>query len=273
MSLDRARAAMRLLVLVAALALAGCVQLAPQPPATPEPDLDLPWTLTKCRYVVGWSGADPAKVQAQLPEGFRVAPGSPLGLPVPVEEVIIGTEAFECEEGSGLDGPVAPMLYGSIWIPVVPPAALADPEIDEVYYKIHVLMPDDARRAAFEARNLSVANGSIRWDAPPVPAGVAATLTLEGVGAFGFQMATTRTLEPGEGRPFMEITPAGEKGAGGFALWKASYAWDGASFSQGRGFVDWPAGHWVADAVGSARAPATFHAGTWSFNGTVALPR
>src|SRR5688500_20187593 len=109
-----------------AVVLAGCVtngipQL--QTPAGDSAALEtLPWTLTQCRYVVGWSSADPAKVQAQLPPGFKVQPGTPLGLPVPVEEVIIGTEAFECAEGAGLNGTVEPMLYASIWLPGTPPA-------------------------------------------------------------------------------------------------------------------------------------------------------
>src|SRR5688500_20381349 len=103
-----------------AVVLAGCVTNGIPQLQTPAGDSaapeTLPWTLTQCRYVVGWSSADPAKVQAQLPPGFKVQPGTPLGLPVPVEEVILGTEAFECAEGAGRDGQGEPVVCARRWM-------------------------------------------------------------------------------------------------------------------------------------------------------------
>ena len=264
-----------LAVLVPLVILAGCLA-----PPVPDPDPGtalasvLPWTLNECRYIVGWSEADPAIVQSNLPEGFTVQTGRPLGLPLPEQaaRVIIGTEAFECASGSGLDGTVEPMSYASIWIPVTPPDAFVDPDIDEVYYKIHVLIPDAPRREAMRALGLSVGAGEIAWTQPPVPDSMGAEFTIEGAGDFAFELLAPRAAAAGDGFPFMEITPAGENGADGFAVWKADYAWDGDSYWRGNGFITWPAGHWVTDAIGAERAPGTFHAGVWSFDGTLTLP-
>ncbi|HWH08290.1 MAG TPA: hypothetical protein VNX21_03755 [Candidatus Thermoplasmatota archaeon] len=268
---------MRVLLAAALLLpLAGCVD-APSGPSGPGAAGDartLPWDLSQCRYVVGWSEADPAVLQRNLPGGFTVEAGTPLGLPLaPAERAIVGTEAFECASGSGLAGTVEPMLYGSIWIPVTPPAELNPDGIEEVYYKVDVLVPDAPRREAFLAMGLPVANGSIAWGTSPVPDGTAARMSVEGVGDFGFQLASPRSVQAGEGREFMEVTPAGEDGAGGFAVWRSTFSWDGGSYVQGRGFIDWPADHWVVEAIGTPRAPASFHAGTWSFRGNVTLPR
>ena len=272
---------MRAIVALLLLPLAGCV--APPAPGDDGPAAggddgadSLPWTLAGCRYVVGWSDADPEVIQANLPEGFAVQAGLPLGLPFPAPgptaRAIIGTESFDCASGSGLDGTQTPMLYGSIWIPVTPPAALAVDGVGAVYYKIHVLVPDAPRLAAFQDIGLSVGSGAIAWDAPTVPDGVASDMTIDGAGDFRLEMAPMQRVAAGEMSEFMEITPAGEMGADGFAVWRATYSWDEDTFSQGRGFIDWPPDHWVADAIGAARAPATFHAGVWSFEGSVTLP-
>lgn len=256
------------------LPLAGCATpLTDGPNAVPASTL-LPWTLTQCRYVVGWSEADPAAIQRNLPEGFTVRAGAPLGLPLaPAARALVGTEAFECASGSGLNGTVEPMLYASIWIPVVPPEDLQVEGVDAVYYKIHVLVPDAPRRDAFLGMGLSVANGSIAWNPATLPGGTSAALTLEDVGAFSFQLAQPQSAQAREGSEFMEVTPAGEGGADGYAVWRANFSWDEPTFTQGRGFIDWPAGHWVTTAIGAQRAPATFHAGSWSFTGNVTLPR
>lgn len=265
--------------LVAAL-LAGCLSPGPAPArdaglAAAVP-LVIPWVLDECRYLVGWSEADPAIVQANLPEGFIVESGSPLGLPAgdtPAERAIVGTEVFDCASGTGLDAALQPMTYASIWIPVTPPDDLADPDVDLVFYKFDVLVPDAPRREAMRALGLPVGDGALAWETAAAPTGLAATATLDGVGEFRFEAVSVRTVQaPTEPTSFMEITPAGENGVDGFALWKATYAWDEATLTQARGTLDWPADHWVVDAIGSARAPATFHAGTWSFNGTITLP-
>lgn len=267
---------MRLLPVLAALAFTGCVT--PPAPNVEDPShagpLVVPWTLTDCRYIVGWSEADPAVIQQNLPEGFLVSTSGPMGLPAPgpAARAIVGTEAFECASGDGLDGLVEPMLYASIWIPVTPPDALADPEVEAVYYKIDILVPDAPRREAMAARGLPVGTGEIAWTQPPIPSSRGAAFTIEGAGDFGFEMIDAREVSAGDTTPFMEITPAGELGADGFAVWRAAYEWPSGSYFQGRGFIDWPADHWVVDAIGMARAPAAFHAGTWSFNGTLSLP-
>lgn len=268
-----------LAILVPLLLTAGCVT---PPSLDPAPDATratvLPWELTECRYIVGWSQADPAIVQANLPEGFTVETGSPvpLGLPVPVpapaQRAIIGTESFECASGSGLNGTIEPMTYASIWIPVTPPEAIDVGDAGAVYYKIHVLVPDAPRREAMAALGLSVGNGAIAWTQPPTPGSRGSEFTIEGAGGFAFELLAPRDVSADDGFPFMEITPAGDMGADGFAIWRADYEWDEDSFVQGTGFITWPAGHWVTDAIGAERAPGTFHAGVWSFNGTLELP-
>ncbi|HUR69463.1 MAG TPA: hypothetical protein VM370_09470 [Candidatus Thermoplasmatota archaeon] len=268
---------MRVLVPALLLLTAGCLtSITPSPEGAASASArTIPWELNECRYLVGWSEADPAIIQRHLPEGFVVQAGAPLGLPVPAGPAarsIIGTEAFDCASGSGLNGTVAPMLYGSIWIPVTPPEALAVDGISEVYYKIHVLVPDAARREAMLAQGLLVGDGAIEWSAPTAPTGSAASTTIDGAGAFRLDMAPVQSRAPGETSEFMEITPSGEDGAGGYAIWRANYSWDSDTITQGRGTVDWPADHWVTEAIGNARAPASFHAGVWSFAGTLTLP-
>ena len=269
-----------LAMLVPLLVVAGCVT----PPALePDPDATLssiiPWTLNECRYIVGWSQADPAVIQANLPEGFTVQTGGPvpLGLPVPApgpaQRAIIGTEAFECASGSGLNGTLEPMTYSSIWIPVVPPDTIDVGDAGAVYYKIHVLVPDAPRRDAMTALGLSVGNGEIAWTQPPTPGSRGSAFSVEGSGDFAFELLAPREVGASEGSPFMEITPAGELGADGFAIWNANYAWNEDTFVQGSGTITWPSGHWVTEAIGAERAPGTFHAGVWSFNGTLELPR
>lgn len=259
---------MRILALLALALVAGCVTpRADEPGVAPDATTLLPWTLEQCRYVVGRSEADAATVQARMPEGFLVQSSAPLGLPVPVGRTIIGTEAFDCAAGTGLDARLEPMLYGSIWIPVTPPEALADAAYTEVYYKIDVLVPDAPRRERLEGLGLPVGDGDINWETSALPGGLAASETIEGAGDFRFEMVAERGTVDGEGRPFMEITPARD----GYAVWRANFTWDG-PFAQGTGFIDWPADHWVVAAIGMARAPATFHAGTWSFEGNLTLP-
>lgn len=264
---------MRAITLAALVLMAGCVT----PPSLDDPapgsPTTLPWQLNECRYVVGWSQADPAIVQANLPEGFTVSTGGPLGLPTPgpTQRAIIGTEAFDCPSGSGLAGTVEPMSYASIWIPVTPPEELADPDVSAVYYKFDVLVPDAPRREAMLALGLPVTTGEIAWTQPPVPDSRGADLSLAEVGDFHFELLAPRSVAAAEGGAFMEITPAND-GASGYAIWKAEFEWNEDSFTQGNGYIDWPAGHWVTEAIGTARAPAQFHAGTWSFNGTLTLP-
>lgn len=271
---------MRGLLVPLLLLTAGCV--APTEPAEgADPGATgranvLPWTLNECRYIVGWSDADPSVIQENLPEGFTVRAGLPMGVPLPAPgptaRAIIGTEAFECASGSGLDGEVEPMTYASIWIPVTPPDALAIDGIDMVYYKIDVLVPDAPRREAMVAKRLPVADGAIAWDTATVPNGVAADLTIATAGDFRLELEVAQEVGANDPAEFMEITPAGEMGADGFAVWRATFSWDEDTYSQGRGFIDWPADHWVTEAIGAPRAPASFHAGVWSFQGDLILP-
>ena len=257
------------------LLLAGCVALPAADDAPTARATVLPWQLTECRYLVGWSDADPALVQANLPDGFTVRSGAPLGLPLATAAAArasIGTETFECASGSGLDGTIEGMTYASIWIPVTLPEALADPEIDEVYYKIHVLVPDAPRRELMRELGLSVGNGTMAWETALVPNGLASSLTIEGAGDFVLELTAPQQTATGPGRRFIEVTPAGERGADGFAIWRTQFEWVGDSYAFGQGTIEWPEGHWVTQAIGSPRAPAQFHAGVWSFDGTVELP-
>src|SRR5688572_25765079 len=133
--------AMRLQVLLAlalsTLALAGCsgsddAEATAAVTSGGLPARELPWTLTNCRFAAFVLGVPAAAVEPFVPDGFtvqsapQVAIGGQTGLPVPnpVDDGNLGIEAFECDEGMGLDGPVAGMTYASFFVGVEPPADL-----------------------------------------------------------------------------------------------------------------------------------------------------
>lgn len=266
---------MRTSALLLGLLLAGCVT-PPEgsDPTAATPALDaartIPWSLQECDYVVGWSDADPAALQARLPEGFQVAGGSFFGL-VGSPRATLGTEAFTCARGHGAEGVLEPMTYGSIWFGVIPSEEYTFDGVEQYYWKENILVPDDPRRALFEALGAPVHEGDAVQGASRGPAGRGATLTLEGFGDFGLSLDVPQAASTPEGAEFVELTPTED---GGIIVWHANYSWaEDQPFMQGRGTVTWPEGSWAAEAVGASTAPAAFHSGRWGFNGTITFPR
>lgn len=225
--------------------------------------------MTHCRYVVAVAQADAQKLQSRMPEGFRAATRGMLPGGVPVTSAALGFEAFECGSGTGLDEtPVPGLVYGSLFAIVVPPGEVLDENVSLHMAKWDVLLPDAERRARLVEAGLSVMDGKVEWSGGAV--GNGARLTLEGLGAFVFALGPAQPATSQGTRSFYEFTPS-EKG--GYATWRADFAWDSGSFATARGVLTLPAG-WAADAVGGTRVRMSYHAGTWSFpNGTLTLPR
>lgn len=258
-----------LLLLVAGCAAPGGDDAAPAPDEPPTQRV-IPWGLTECRYLVGWTEVDEAALAPYVPDGFTLSragllPGGALARPY------LGFEAFTCASGAGLDGIVEQMTYGSVFTEVEVPEPLQDDESLFYVLKWDVLVPDAPRRELMAAQGFGARDGTAF-----VLGGAAGTaeaqLALEEVGEFRMLFAPTQTVSSeGQGGPFKEFTPDAELAR--FATWRASYAWDEPTFRQGRGFVELSEGSWPAEVLGATRAPAAFHAGTWSFaDATLTLP-
>lgn len=266
---------MRAAALLLALALAGCLGV--DVPTTDAPEAQtassdvLPWAMAHCRYVVAMAQADAQKLQSRMPEGFRAATRGVLPGGLPVTSAYLGVEAFECESGTGLnETPVQGLVYGSLFALVVPPEQVLDENVTLYMAKWDVLVPDPERRARLLEAGLPVMDGKVEWAGGPAGVGEGARLTLGEVGTFVFALGPGQRATSQGTASFYEFTPS-EKG--GYATWRADYAWDSGSFTTGRGALTLPAG-WAADAVGGTRVPMSYHAGTWTFsNGTLALPR
>lgn len=246
---SRARA-MRVLLLVA-LALAGCLASPDPSPATAADDVDvLPWGLHECRYLVAFLPVRADAVRPHLPEGFEPAPGL-----VPGASASLGVEAFSCAGGMGFGEDVAPMSYGSTFASVVPPEALAM-DVPFQYVKWDTLVPDDARRALLVARGFPARAGAVTIEEGAL---TTATMDMVDVGAFTIQVAAGPEGEGGEGA-FAEFTP-GEGAA--LARWNATAT--NVTVASGRGVVTVPEGSIAADILGASTAPANVNVGTWSF--------
>lgn len=263
-----------LLALLLVAPLVGCAT-DPGAPATPSPADEaaaqvLPWSLSQCRYIVGFTPVEESALAPHIPEGFTLDKGPVVG-GLLLERVSLGLEAFVCERGSGLEGEVERMEYGSIFVAAMPPEHMIDENSSLHMLKWDVLVPDAPRREALRAVGLPVYDGSATVEDHPggVRRGV---LTLDGIGTFVLEMVATQTSPAStEVRRFTEYTPAGA--GAGFGAWRTDYAWDSDTIATGRGTTTWPDGSWAADVVGQSPAPSTFHAGTWSFtNGTIELP-
>ncbi len=255
---------MRLLpcLLLAAAMLAGCA--GPEPaagndpaPATPAAN-QIAWGLDGCLHAV-WSAPAPlAVLAAHVPAGFTPrANAAGVGM--------LSFEAFECDAGLGLDGPVQELAYGSIFIAVQAPDEYGCAGLPGgCYVKTDVLVPDAARRDWLQAAGVAARDGTA--DVSVDAAGTwTASLVMEGVGGFGMQGAQTPPSAGGDAgfAEFMQAT-------GGVAVWRATAT----DVAVGTGTGAWSAdpGTWVANEVGVA-GPTTWSGGTWSFvDGTLAVP-
>lgn len=257
-----------LLVPLLVAGLSGCLagdggaDPAPEPAADPAGAsiLEIPWTMAKCRHMV-WSATapDPRVLQARVPPGFVVRSG-------PGGSASLGMEAFECEAGSGLPGQRIPGLqYGALFVAVDAPDEYGcDGLAGGCYVKTDVLVPDAARRAWLQAAGVAARNGTATVSVDGA-GGWTASLVLEGVGGFGMQGVLVGAPTPGADLPFMEFMQADH----GVAVWSGRIR----DSEQGSGPGAWSAdpGTWVEQEVGAV-GQTMFTAGTWSFQGLLAVP-
>lgn len=271
---------MRALFLLAILLTAGLVGClggeqrtpgdgASSPPRTPE-ERSIPWGLTDCTALVWFVPADAEAVAEQLPDGFTPAGviGTPTGDPPPAADGYLGFEAFTCETGRGLDGPVEGMTYATVFTSVVPPAELAVEGVGgQHYYKWHVLVPEEPRRTFLQDVGVPAVDGSVSLT-QPAPGVWSASFELDGLGAFAMTGPTQGPPSASEGSiPFAEFTPA----EGGFATWTASAT----NISRAAGAGTWtvPGGSWMADVLGDTRGAAPYDLDRWSFaEAAITLP-
>lgn len=249
-------------------------------PADPPPGADqgapgagstvVGWDLLGCTALVWFVPADAEAVAAALPEGFT--PRGVIGLPVgdapPGIDAYLGFEAFTCDTGQGLDGPVEDMTYATVFTSVDPPEELrVDGVGDQHYYKWHVLVPDQPRRDLLQDAGVPAVDGRVDL-AQTVPGVWSATVDLDGIGTVSIEGPAQGEPQPTDAEiPFAEFTPA----TGGLALWQATAS----DISRTGGTGTWavPEGSWMADVLGASQGAASFDLDLWSFvDATIELP-
>jgi hypothetical protein len=251
---------LRLAPLLVVLALAGCAT--PQPGPAPGAPATHPWGLSHCAFVIANVAADPAKLAARLPPGFRLANGTLSGLPAGARAEV-ALDAYRCETGIGFAGNLTDVSYGSHYASIVPPDALREKGYEAYFVKWDPLIPDAARRDALVAAGLSAHGGDAKVALADVPGGgsqVDATLRFDDGGGFRLVGTTGAATAQGAPLPFMEYTPLSH---GGLARWHARL--HDARIASGQGVVEIST-PWVRDVVGADRAPATFIAGEWNLD-------
>lgn len=266
-------------ILVLATAFAGCADLRGNLEAEPEPEFRevLPWTTTNCQFAVAIIAINTDEIGARVPEGFRVLsiPEIP-NFPVPADprgDGNLGIELFSCESGTGLNATanITPMVYGSVFSFVEPPADKRDENATYHFLKWDVLIPDDARRGLLASERVPALPGNVTFsrfqDVGPLTA-------VQGI----MQMGEDEYVFDGGGQPqgtdalaavsFVEFTDVGN---GEFVVWRTNMT--AQSVQAGSGFVDLSGASWVRQVVGGARPQAYYLTGVASFDdGTIALP-
>jgi len=234
----------------------------------PLEDLELPWTLTDCQAVVVLFDVPAEAVRPHLPPGFE--PVSVLagltGNDDPASDGSFGLEMFTCASGSGLNGTVEPIAYGSQFAFVDPPENVTV-AADYQFYKWEVLVPDADRREALAARGAPAMDGSADFALFMMQEGAGTfdgTLVL-GNGTYAFE---GRTLVPNpDPITFTEYMAV----PGGIATWHTSVAVDAAGI--GTGTVDVPEGTLAAEVLGPGAHDGSALVGRWSFtDGRVHVP-
>lgn len=262
---------------IAALSLAGCASDAPEPDATAEtlPALHLPWSMTGCRFAVLVLGVPASAVEPYVPQGFRVqsvaevAIGGQTGLPVPnpAADGNFGIEAFQCDEGTGLNGMVPGMTYASFFAGVEPPEELRR-DVANHFVKWDVLVPDAPRRELLASYGVPARNGTAVM-AADVVGGLVAELSgsfaAEGMGSFGLD---ARAGIPLPECSFAEFQPLA---SGALATWTMECAV--VSGGGAVGTVTVPADSWAAKVVGPGAHQGGGFAGIVDFSeGRIELP-
>ena len=272
---------MRVLVsiLVLAAALAGCADLRGNLEAEPAPAFRevLAWGTTNCQFAVAIMAIDQSDIGARVPEGFRVLsiPEIP-DFPVPAEprgDGNLGVELFSCESGTGLNATanVTPMVYGSVFSFVEPPADKRDENATYHFLKWDVLIPDEARRAMLVAEGVPAVPGNVTFsrfqDVGPLTA-IQGRMEL-GEDVYVFDAGGQAQDVAAMGAiSFVEFTDVGRDE---FVVWRTNMT--AQTMQSGSGFLDLSGASWVREVVGSARPQAYYLTGLASFeDGSIALP-
>lgn len=249
----------RLAIGLLALTLAGLV-----PAGASDPALDdLAWGVTECDFVIVSIQVERSRVQSHLPPGF-VAQGAGNAL-LPVGPGTIDVDAYDCEEGVGLSGPVAPFDYGSYYAAVFPPAALRVPGQGLYFVKWDVLVSDGPLRSRMQDVGIPAHDGDATVT---VENGlVHAQMLFEDGGGFTLEGVAEPPADVGS-LSYVEYTPLA---GGGLARWIA-HAHD-VSYGRGAGVLRLAEGSWMRDVVGTDTVAVSFIAGTWNIGpGTLRAP-
>lgn len=238
------------------------------------PAREIPWSLTQCRFAAFVLGVPASAVQPYVPAGFRVqsagevAIGGQTGLPVPnpANDGNFGIEAFQCDEGTGLNGTLPGMVYASFFIGVEPPQELRR-DVANHFVKLDTLIPDADRRELLAAYGLPVHNGTATMSATVMPGEAtefSGSFEADGMGAFSL---SGRAGIPLPNCSFTEYTPI----PAGLAEWTMActiVAGGGAA-----GSVTVPGDSWAAQVVGAGTHQGAGFAGIVDFHtGSLLLP-
>ncbi len=244
------------------------------------PARELDWSLTSCYFAAAVFEVPASKVQPYLPEGFRVMPASEFaleagtgqGVPTPPStsnDGNIGVEAFQCDEGSGVNGTVPGMVYSSFYAGVEPPASLKRAGIPFYFVKWDTLIPDQERRELLAAYGAPVHNGTAAVSlgmAQGSLAEVSGGLSFGAFGNFSFE-ATALSPFPADRCGFIEFTAV----PGGFIEWETRCTF--LHGGVGPVTVNVPAGSWFANVLGAGSHDGLGFVGHISFGpGTIRLP-
>lgn len=234
--------------------------------------IEFPWGLESCRASWWLAPASAEALREHLPEGFEPAPTPQLpGIDLAGIDTYLGFDAFECRSGTGLNGTIEPITFGSLFTRVVPPDDHAVEGLDAYFFRWEVLIPDPPRFDRLTELGLAVRKGDAQIEASS-PAGSPGpwqnTLSLDGLGTFTLTGSTTEPESPGDDIPWAAYTPAGD----GIATWRATATDLTASLGWGVWTVE--PGTWVADALGAEQGIGVFSVGTWSItDATLEIPR
>jgi hypothetical protein len=236
---------------------------------------ELPWSMTGCRFLAAVLEAPLGSIQPFVPEGFRVmSPGEFAGegitgmdLPADPDVGNFGVEAFQCDEGTGLNGSVPGMTYASYYIGVDPPAEFQR-DTGFTFVKLDVMIPDEDRRQFLAQYGVPVTNGTA---SVTTGLGQGPVLQVEGELGFGalgdFSFTGTALAPYPEDCAFVEFTPV----PNGFVEWTMD-----CSFVQGgvgQISVDVPAGSWAAEILGAGTHDGSGFIGIVDFaQGSIKLP-
>lgn len=258
-----------LLPLLLLASLAGCSSEDGTPGRGSLEALELPWSLTGCRFAVVLVEVPAERVAAHVPEGFRVMsvaeaiggePGLGAGAPSPNGDGNFGVEAFQCDEGQGLDGTVAGLSYGSYVTAVEPPAELRR-NVDLHFVKWDTLVPDEPRRLLLQQYGLLVRAGSAVVALGPAQGSLASyTATLDFGGEETLELAGN-SLAPREDFTFVEYTRTPR----GLATWSSTL--DVSQGGSGPHTVVVPEGGKATDVVGRGEHRAFGFAGVADVTG------